>query len=268
MQLSYDRLSKNPGTLRRRWGPMIGRLTKITHFDWEELESLCFVFHALTRTVPKGKMLRKDFIEIMHSALDMTNTGNVDYSYKMYDLNNTSYISMEDWCRGLSVALRGTLDEKIKYCFQTYDRYGETCLKRKSLIWMVTENWKVTPESDTQVQVEELLEMVSTGIAADSEKGITERDFSKAVTKYPMLLQFLGEVLPPRPAVHTFLSTMLPRARPYEYCPDYRTEREPDPKPFRAFGSSGSQEVVHRLGGRNQVARTPSVAVPQAGADF
>lgn len=49
MQLNHDRLSKQPCTLRRRWGPMLGRLTKSTHFDWEELESLCFVFHKLTR---------------------------------------------------------------------------------------------------------------------------------------------------------------------------------------------------------------------------
>ncbi|KAK3925875.1 EF-hand calcium-binding domain-containing protein 1 [Frankliniella fusca] len=233
MQMNYDRKVKNPGTLRRRWGIMIGKLTRETHFDWEELESLCFVFHKLTRGT-KGKMSRKDFIEVMHSALDMTNSGNVNYSYKNYDPNNMQYISMEDWCRGLSVALRGTLDEKIKYCFQT--------------------------------QAEELLEMVTTAVASDSEKGITPQDFSKAVKKYPMLLQFLGEVLPPRPAAQAFLATMMPRARPYEYCPDYRTEREPDPKPFRAFGDTGSQEVVHRLGGRNQVGRTPSAVVPQAQA--
>lgn len=65
-----------------------------------------------------GRMARKDFIEIMHSALDMTNTGNVDYSYKNFDPNNNSYISMEDWCRGMSVVLRGNLEEKALHCFE------------------------------------------------------------------------------------------------------------------------------------------------------
>ena len=61
MQLNHDRLAKHPSTLRRRWGPMLGDLARDTHFDWEELESLCFVFHKLTRgtkgrypVVPRG----------------------------------------------------------------------------------------------------------------------------------------------------------------------------------------------------------------------
>lgn len=63
-------------------------------------------------------MSRKEFIDIMHSALDMTNTANADYSYKNYDPNNNSFIGMEDWCKGMSIMLRGTLDEKINYCFE------------------------------------------------------------------------------------------------------------------------------------------------------
>ena len=63
-------------------------------------------------------MSRRQFIDIMSSALDMTHYGNVDYSYKNFDPNNNSYISMEDWCKGLSVVLRGTLDEKINFCFE------------------------------------------------------------------------------------------------------------------------------------------------------
>lgn len=63
-------------------------------------------------------MSRKEFIEVMHNSLDMTNTANADYSYKNFDPNNNSYISIEDWCRGMSVVLRGSLDDKIKHCFE------------------------------------------------------------------------------------------------------------------------------------------------------
>lgn len=49
MQLNHDRLAKNPCTLRRRWGAMLARLKPTTRFNDEELESLCFVFHKLTR---------------------------------------------------------------------------------------------------------------------------------------------------------------------------------------------------------------------------
>ncbi|XP_034253536.1 EF-hand calcium-binding domain-containing protein 1-like [Thrips palmi] len=248
MQLNHDKLAKHPCTLRRRWGAMLGRLSKTTHFNMEELESLCFVFHKLTRG-SRGRMSRKDFIEIMHSALDMTNTGNADYSYKNFDPNNNSFIGMEDWVRGMSVVLRGTLEEKVTHCFETYDRYAEKCLKRKNLIWMVTENWKATPDADSQGLVEELLETIVSSIASDTEKGITLEDYEKAVKKYPMLLQFLGEVLPSRPANTTFLATMMPDAKAYAYCPEYRTERPKEPKPFLAHGESASQVVVERLGG-------------------
>ncbi|KAJ1531587.1 hypothetical protein ONE63_000259 [Megalurothrips usitatus] len=261
MQLNHDRLAKQPWTLRRRWGPMIGRLTRTTHFDWEELESLCFAFHKMTRGT-KGRMSRKDFIDIMHSALDMTSAGNADYSYKNFDPNNNQYIGMEDWCRGMSVILRGSLEEKARYCFETYDRYAENCLRRKNLIWLVTENWKATPDLDCQVQVEELLETIVPSVASDPERGITDVDYQKAVEKYPMLLEFLGEVLPGRAATATFMSAMMPRARPYEFCPEYRTERKQDPKPFLAFGMSASRQAVPRLGGFRQVTRTASSFVP------
>lgn len=134
---------------------------------------------------------------------------------------------------------------------------------------MVTENWKVTPDADCQGLVEELLETIMSSVASDSEKGITRRDYTKSVAKYPMLLEFLGEVVPSRPAATTFLSTMMPKGRAYYYCPEYRTEKEKDLKPFLPFGASASREVVFRLGGvNNQVARTSSTPLPQLAVDL
>ena len=114
----------------------------------------------------------------------------------------------------------------------------------------MTENWKAAPDIDCQVQVEELLETVLSSVASDPERGITKKDYSKAVHKYPMLLQLLGEVLPARPAVTTFLATMMPRARPYEWCPEHRTERE------RLWSRPlTSLETMSRLGGLSTAAR-------------
>ena len=124
---------------------------------------------------------------------------------------------------------------------------------------MVTENWKASSDADCQGLMEELLETIVSSIASDTEKGIVLEDYKHAVNKYPMLLQFLGEVLPARPSVTTFLATMMPDAPAYAYCPDYRTEREKEPKPFLAYGASASDEVVQRLGGvHNKAPRTAS----------
>lgn len=141
---------------------------------------------------------------------------------------------------------------------QTYDRYGENSLKRKNLIWMVGENWKGLSDSDAG-HSEELLEMIISSVASDTEKGIQPEDYAAAVKKYPMLLEFLGEVQPSRPSIATFLATMMPVAKPYAYCPEYRTDHEEEVRPSRAYGASASEEVVYRLGGaHNKGPRTAS----------
>lgn len=76
-----------------------------------------------------------------------------------------------------------------------------------------------------------------------------------------MLLEFLGRCCP-RPAATTFMATMFPRARAYEFCQDYRTERLKDPKPFLSYGAA--PEAVHRLGGFHP--RKASSTLPQMSA--
>lgn len=57
------------------------------------------------------------FRDILHCVLDMTNDALMDRIFYAIDKGPSSCISMDTWASTLSLFLRGTLDEKIRYCF-------------------------------------------------------------------------------------------------------------------------------------------------------
>ena len=61
-----------------------------------------------------GKMDRTMFRDILHTSFNMSDDFFMDRVFQAFDRDCDGYISLEEWVKGLSVFLRGTLDEKIK----------------------------------------------------------------------------------------------------------------------------------------------------------
>ena len=52
--------------------------------------------------------------DVLHDSFKMTEEILMDRVFRAFDEDMDGYISMKDWCQGLSTFLRGSLEEKTK----------------------------------------------------------------------------------------------------------------------------------------------------------
>lgn len=114
-QMDSTMTSQEEVRCRKRFWPVIKSIRHQTHFSDQELESLLLIYYKLTKKQP---MDRSYFRKVMYYLLDVNNDNLIERIFSAFDKSNKLVITMESWALGMSVFLRGTLDEKINFCFQ------------------------------------------------------------------------------------------------------------------------------------------------------
>jgi len=100
---------------------------KNLHFDKNETEKLLIKFTELTQNNKRSFMDRNQFwcvimlslirnifliSDLLHEHFRMTEEILMDRVFRAFDADSDSLISMKDWVVGLSIFLRGSLEEK------------------------------------------------------------------------------------------------------------------------------------------------------------
>ena len=99
---------------------------KNVHFDKIEIEKLLLVFTELTKNNKRPFLDRNQFrqatilgtsifsfdSDLLHEHFRMTEEILMDRVFRAFDADSDSLISMKDWVLGLSIFLRGSLEEK------------------------------------------------------------------------------------------------------------------------------------------------------------
>lgn len=98
---------------------LIQKLSKKLHFTYNELECIFIIYYKLQKdgNEKQAAITKVQFRDVMHCALDMTDDVLMDRVFMALDKGPSPYVSMETWATALSLFLRGTLEEKINYCF-------------------------------------------------------------------------------------------------------------------------------------------------------
>lgn len=117
----------------------------------------------------------------------------------------SSLISMNSWVRMMNIFLKGTLDEKIDFCFSVYDpkRQG---IKREQMMTLMRKAVYKHEEEDIEEVVKDLVEMILNRMDLDRDGKISFDDFSASVKKQPLMLECLGHCLPDRYQVYRLLA--------------------------------------------------------------
>ncbi|KAE8596852.1 hypothetical protein XENTR_v10016264 [Xenopus tropicalis] len=136
----------------------------IKHFSKNEVESLIRLYHTLVgRPIDPNTRRgidRNTFRNILHNTFGMTDDMIMDRVFRGFDKDNDSYISVTEWVEGLSVFLRGTLEERIKYCFGVYDLNGDGYISREEMFHMLKNSLLKQPsEEDPDEGVKDLVEI-------------------------------------------------------------------------------------------------------------
>ncbi|XP_017673209.1 PREDICTED: EF-hand calcium-binding domain-containing protein 1 isoform X1 [Lepidothrix coronata] len=177
----------------------LSRSTK--HFSEGEVECLIKLFDALlARSCSQFAVSgfnRIVFRDTLFAAFGMTDDVVLDRVFSTFDKSNSGCITVVEWVEGLAILLRGTLEEKIKYCFAVYDLNGDGYISREEMFQMLKDTLIKQPaDEDPDEAIKDLIEIVLKKMDYDHDGKLSFADFEQAVKDENLLLEAFGPCLP------------------------------------------------------------------------
>ncbi|NXR23893.1 EFCB1 protein, partial [Cinclus mexicanus] len=183
------------------------------HFNKSEVECLVKLFDTLVARASSdyagAGFDRTVFRDTLHSAFGMTDGVVLDRVFSIFDRDNDGCITVVEWVEGLGVLLRGTLEEKMKFCFAIYDLNGDGYISREEMFQMLKNSLLIQPaDEEPDEGVKDLVEIALKKMAStylfvpfllqdhDHDGKLSFTDFEKAVRDENLLLEAFGPCLP------------------------------------------------------------------------
>ncbi|XP_014208382.1 EF-hand calcium-binding domain-containing protein 1 [Copidosoma floridanum] len=197
-------------------------LRKKTKFSKQELEALCKIYAKLTSgssTTCNGTAAavqkiegidRTIFRELLHNTFDvLTEDALVERMFSCWDKHSEGAIRLESWITGLDVFLRGTLHEKMEFCFSVYDLNNDGFITKDEIFQLFKNSLMKQPgEEDPEEGVRDLSEMALKKLDVDHDGRVSFFDYEATVSEEPLLLEAFGQVLPTPESATAFLMTL------------------------------------------------------------
>ncbi|XP_074235536.1 calaxin-like [Saimiri boliviensis] len=99
------------------------------------------------------------FRGILYSVFGMTDDMLMNRVFFAFDKDNDNYINIKEWVKGLSVFLRGTFEEKLKFCFEVYLN-GDGYISQEQMFDMLKNSLhQQSSEEDTDEAIKELVDI-------------------------------------------------------------------------------------------------------------
>lgn len=193
----------------RQHSDFLKSLPKQTHFTQAEVDALAIIYFKFLKEfgVKRDQMDRSQFRAFFHSTFQISDDFLIDRSFLFLDKGLTPFVSLETWIKTLSLFLRGTLDEQMRYCFFVYDLGGNGRLKRNDIIKLLRKCFIYEKDEDVELMVKEFADILVRKIDVDGDGDISYEDFSESVRNQKELLQCFGRCLPDQLCTIEFMQT-------------------------------------------------------------
>ncbi|XP_060949333.1 calaxin-like [Limanda limanda] len=182
----------------------------VEHFNEVEVEVLIGLYHELLgESAARGRAVtgldKNRFRTFLYNSFGMTDDIIMAGVFRTFDKDNDRFVNEKEWVEGLSVFLRGTLDERIKFCFNVYDFSGDAFISREKMFHLLKNSLLGQPsEEDPDEGVKELVEMTLKKMDYDHDGRLSFGDFKKAVKEENLLLEAFGNCLPETTSIAKF----------------------------------------------------------------
>ncbi|XP_068956016.1 calaxin isoform X1 [Petaurus breviceps papuanus] len=171
------------------------------HFTSYEIECLIKIFYTfLGETTEKQGSIgidRNAFRNILHTTFGMTDDMIMDRVFRGFDRDNDGFVSVTEWISGLCIFLRGSLEEKMKYCFEIYDLNGDGFISREEMFHMLKNSLLKQPsEEDPDEGIKDLVDITLKKMDHDHDGKLSFVDYETSVREEALLLEAFGPCLP------------------------------------------------------------------------
>lgn len=178
-------------------------------FDRVELHEIAMIYYKLQRDAGcelKQELPSKFFSNVLHKAFGMADDALIERIFSALD-SITSSVPLKNWINAMSLFLRGSLKQKIKYCFKVYDVSGKNEIRREHMVNLLRKFVYKHQDEDVDEAVKDLVDIIIKKIDLDKDGIISFEDYETSILQEPMLLECLGQCLPDRKHVYAFLIT-------------------------------------------------------------
>ncbi|KAJ3021370.1 EF-hand calcium-binding domain-containing protein 1 [Thoreauomyces humboldtii] len=229
-------------------------LLKNTNFTRQEVEALQFRFAGLLPPQPNssfggadrdplvalytGKIDRARFRDLLADGFGVDDSLLMDRVFRTFDTDADNYISYEEFIKGMSVFLKGRLEERTRYCFRVYDLNGDRYISKEEMYQMLR-NCLVRGQEEDEDGVKDLVDLVLKKLDEDRDGRVSEADWIAAIGKEQLLMEAFGQCLPRNKTIEHYLS----------FSSD--NERLGPGKPSRYITSASRASAKYPLNGRS-----------------
>ncbi|XP_025837197.1 EF-hand calcium-binding domain-containing protein 1-like [Agrilus planipennis] len=195
---------------KRKHSKSIAKLSKKYRFSMQEMECIFLMYYKIQKcSAAQIAVTKKQIHELLHCAFDITDESSVDRICVSIFTSIGEHITIEEFVKLLAVFLRAPLEEKQKHCYKCYTTISFDVNISRDVMFNALKNSVISPaaDDDSEEAVRDFIEIVQKKMDFDRDGKISYDDFKRNVSQNPLLSQFLGQCLPCRLAVHSFLTT-------------------------------------------------------------
>ncbi|CRK99827.1 CLUMA_CG013135, isoform A [Clunio marinus] len=179
------------------------------HFDSNELKAIVMIYYKLLRGATndiKTDLPVTYFREVLYKSLGMVEDTLMKHIYSALG-SITDSVPLKHWINTMSLFLRGTLEEKIKYCFDVYDTSGKNEIRYEDMVTLLRSCVFKHRDEEVEEIVKDFADIILKKLDYDKDGIITFADFNETVKNDPMMLECLGQCLPDVTHANAFLTT-------------------------------------------------------------
>lgn len=189
---------------------------KNTHFNAKELVSILFMFYKIQRENGKGSnfITFAQFSKFFDVALGIPDDFLQHRIFHELVGSASNMINAHTWIKTMNLFLRGTMEEKIQYCYGVYDP-PQQGIRREHMMKLLRRAIFKHDIEDIEENVKGLVDLILSKIDLDRDGKVSFDDYRQSVLKEPHLLECMGQCLPDRTHVNALLTTFTDRIKKF-----------------------------------------------------
>lgn len=122
-----------------------------------------------------------------------------------------TYVSLPEWLQMMSLFLRGTADERMRFCYRCYDRLRTGQLEPDSIMRLMRGDAIAMrtdmDQEEMELELQGLVDILMAKLDVDRDGAVSWNDYCDQVRRQPLLMECFGRCIPDRDAVAAFLMT-------------------------------------------------------------
>ena len=179
----------------------IAAMSNVTHLEKREIAALLNKFKEVASREGQNAMInRVDFTEVLSIVgINQNDADILDRLFTMYDKSGDDLINYKDFIVGIAPLISGTHVEKIDFAFRLYDIEGTSYLKAKDMINVLSQMNRVASYFGDPVMTEEQVASVITDVqemTGGSADGLNDAihyiEYIKIISDHPVVNTFIS----------------------------------------------------------------------------